>query len=247
MPLLFDQKSKDVLFLNRLAENVCTRWNENSGPEEFGIRLFYSTDAIEKIVEEGENLLTSLQHTMPGPFKRLAALLVLARLNHLFTLATSESVANNVRSVAADKESLWVSRPIYFLIGETMSVLQINGKKAKIHLGEWKGFPSYHSRAEFLQLLAWFCDMPMDSWHGEKRYNLDEIIEKGGECDDFKRVDANFERRQRMILAVSLILEAVHYQGTKLDYTVVGCCDNELLKLDEEPRKLVFFDQYLVK
>ena len=89
-------------------------------------------------------------------------------------------------------------------------------------LEHWHGFPSLHSKAEFILWLQWLCD-----------YNP-EVLK-----DDH----AHLDRRGRMVLSTALILEALCYQTGK-PATICGACDREFLEKCGD-QSLFTFDYWL--
>lgn len=142
----------------------------------------------------------------PGPFKRVAALLVLGRLTSIFSLATPNSKVESLKPVNASMEREWLPKLCFLLLAPAFSSLTVSNAQGATHsLQDWKGFPSFHSKAEFLFWLEWLCDYPLDSLSDDEKVT----------------------RRGRMILGTSLILEAIYYQGAQKS-ALCGACDASL-------------------
>jgi hypothetical protein len=244
MPILMKTEKLDAAMIQLMANNVCSYWNENGGPDLFAIRLFYKNkDNLDPtanvsfpqvLSQEGSVLLEKFFPDPPGAFKRAATLLVMARLRHLFTLATPDSTSANVKRIDPERAYAWAACPCFLLLAEIIKVLRVYNKTANKNFGldNWEGFPSVHSEAEFVHFVNWLCDRPSEELHKPS-------------AQPCKTCDINEERRGRMILATSLILEAVHYQNGSTRDAMVGCCDEALMGLKEEDRKIAFFDALL--
>ena len=225
MPILCENVDNDKLLIESLADEVCRFWNENGGIDH-GVKLFVGKDKIEEVSVAGDAILASFFADPPGPFKRLATLLVLARLDGLFTLAAPSSDNVNLVMVNSLTHRQWLARICYLLIEPTFFSLTVKGEGGKEYpLTEWKDFPSIHSKAEFISWLEWLCDYPHDYFPSPQR-----DVEK-------------MNRRGRMILATSLILEAVYYQN-HASANICGICDKVLLD-DAGGVALLKFDQML--
>ena len=204
MPVFAQDFKSDIEIILSLAEGVCSYWNKNGGPDQFGILAFTSREAAELLSHEADRSMQFFPEE-PGPFKRVAALLVLGRLTPLFALAAPNS-KDAPKPVNAARERDWIPKFCFLLLSPAFSSLSVSNSNCQNHsLADWKGFPSFHSKAEFLLWLEWLCDYPNDSISDDER-----IV-----------------RRGRMILATSLILEAVYYQGPKKS-VLCGVCDSQL-------------------
>lgn len=206
MPIFMPSFEEDQEFILRLARRVCNYWNNNGGVEH-GVRLFVAKQAVDLVSRGGDEVLAAFFADEPGPFKRLAALLVLARLAPLFTLATPDSTREDPQPIPSEIEQEWLPRVCFLLIEPVLSNLAVKDAQGKLtSLSHWDGFPSLHSKAEFLLWLEWMRD-----------YAAEHLI-----------ADENIVRRGRMMLATSLILEAVYYQNPEARKTVCGFCDNNV-------------------
>jgi hypothetical protein len=233
MPIFFNETKRDQEFILRLASHVCDFWNENGGPDH-GVRLFVSKEAVRKVSEDGDQVLAAFFPEEPGPFKRVAALLVLSRLTPLFALASPTSTPSNLEPVPLGLHDEWIARICYLLVEPAFAALRVRGADGRtdLPLSEWAGFPSVHSKAEFLLLLEWLTDYPDGYFVGGV---------SGGSADDER-----LERKGRMVLAFTLILESVYYQGGDVTARnkVCSACDKTLLKTADF--RHLFYDALLM-
>jgi hypothetical protein len=218
MPIFVPSSELDEQIILDISAGICDYWNKFGGTD-FGIRLFVSKDSVRTVSQEGGDILAAHFAEQPGPFKRVAAFLVASRLSSLFTLATVNSTADDLHEIPAQIELEWLPKVCFLLLGPAFSIVHIDGHDKKHTLDDWKGFPSIHTKAEFLFWLRWLCEYRSD-------------------CLPAGEVLA---RRGRMVLATSLILEAVYYQmSTGAVPPLCGLCDVELKKRFPDFRQVVF-------
>jgi len=218
LAVFFKNPDDDVCAILLLARRVCRYWNSNCGTSN-GFRLFVAKEAVERIVRDSNIVMPAFFPDEPGPFKRVASLLVLSRLTPLFTLASVNSTLDKLTDINQAEEQQWLPRVCYLLTQPSFDILKVSNDQIREHaLVDWKDFPSLHSKAEFLLWLEWLCDYPRELLSDEEK-----II-----------------RRGRMILATSLILEAVYYQTKSSVSPLCGACDHNIPDL-----RLVTFDAIL--
>ena len=229
MGVLKNDLGADFDIVLGLASGICQHWNENGG-KNFGFSLFVPKESAKRLSEEGDQVLAYFADE-PGPFKRVATLVVLSRLLPLFTIASVNSTRDNLQKSAMEIASnSWLPRLSFLLIRPALRSLYLKNTDGNLmQLPPWRGFPSLHSKAEFLFLLQWMRDFPNSDYT---------------EQQDAHRL----ERRGRMVLAVALILEAVFYQKTAAE--ICGFCDRALIKalsgkFTEFNLRELLFDAYL--
>ena len=207
MSILFTDPDQDRRTILSLATDVAELWNSSGGPERYGFKVFTSEEAAQIVSDEGGQVLREFFWEEPGAFKRIGTLLVLAQLTPLFALATTSSTKDMPGRVAPGVEREWLPRICYLLVPATLPTLcVVDPNTKKEHpLTEWKGFPSVHSKAEFMLWLEWLRDYRPDKLHSYE----------------------NLVRRGRMALGTALILEAVYYQGANSS-PIIGLCDKAM-------------------
>lgn len=188
----------DVDAVRVLANEVAALWNENGG-KDFSFTLRVGRRNIQKCCDHGTKLLRRFcpAGNEPGPFKRVATLVVLSRLEPFFEITPPKS--------GSDKTQ-WLARISALLIPVALKALRVDvsgGKKVKIweRLDNWKGFPSPHFKADFLAWLSWMDTL---CW-------LDSEFPEAARKEKWLRVKE--DRIARMILVTALILESCYYYG----------------------------------
>ncbi len=224
MPVLFPDFDADTKAIEQLALQVCSYWNANGGGD-CGFNLFAARDAIEKISHDGDKLLSSFFPEEPGPYKRVAALLVLSRLTPLFALAAPNSVPPDLKPILYADEQQWLPRVCYLLVPLAFSLLSIRVDQETRPVPAWNDFPSLHSKTEFLTWLEWLRDYPPEAFAKAQTAEQEHL-----------------DRRGRMVLATALILEAVSYQGGGSG-GICASCDKRLVATGNH--RLLFFDAFL--
>ena len=188
-------KVEDAQAILRFANLVATLWNENGGPD-FGFEIRVGENEVKRCCNEARHVLveSGMFPIPPGPFKRVAALIVCARLFNFFDFVP--------KPVSAQERDAWQARIVALLIPVGLSVLEVNVSKTEgvqrwVKLDKWKGFVSHHYKIEFLAFLQWLeiCDWANQSM-GQNEWRL------------FRT-----KRLARMVLATTLILEANYYAG----------------------------------
>jgi len=221
MPIFMPEFEQDEKLISILAARVSLYWNRWGGTD-YTVRAFVASPSVKIVSREGDEVLAAFFPEEPGPFKRLATLMVLAKLVPLFTLATPNSTKDNLKEVDMETEIEWLPRLCFLLIEPTFQILSLKGPNGKnTPMSHWNGFPSMHSKAEFLQWLEWIRD-----------YSPEHLTQSAR--------DENLVRRGRMILATSLILEAVYYQNEASKGGICGCCDHQLMEDPRMARAIVF-------
>jgi len=223
MPIFMDSFENDEALIQEIAVTTATYWNENGGTD-FGFQVFVPKDNIKEMSHSGDEVLGAFFPEEPGPFKRVATALVMARLIPLFCLASVDSTDDHMKPIPARDEREWQARMAFLLLEPALAAVHMtNGTDEGSMRDHWHGFPSLHSKAEFLFWLEWLCDYPPDIL-------LDEA--------------AGLDRRGRMVLGTSLILEAIYYQdGHKSG--ICGSCDKEFFKSCKTNPALFTFDAQL--
>jgi hypothetical protein len=227
MPVLCRNLHDDVELIYGISLAASEFWNDNGGCDH-GVRLFAVREKAEMVSVQGDRVLAAFFPDPPGPFKRLAALLVTSRLipESLFCFASADSTLGNIKPAPPAIAAEWESNLSYLLIQPAFTALRVYSQDGKPNeLTDWKGFPSIHSKAEFLLWLRWLRDYPA------------EVFSKTPGCDD-----VNMERRGRTVLATALILEAVYYQDKTRLAGICSMCDEVL---EGEDRRHIMFDAYL--
>jgi len=208
MPIFMDTYEEDQRLIEMMAKEVAEFWNKYGGTE-YGFQVFVSKECIVKMSEDGDAVLAAHFHDEPGPFKRIAAALVLARLTPLFGICSVNSTDDRLAKVPIMTLRDWVPRLAFLLIEPALAAVQLVGMPPQASLRDgWHGFPSLHSKAEFLLWLEWLCDYPTELLASEPE---------------------QLARRGRMVLATALILESIYYQDGRPP-AICGCCDKEFAK-----------------
>ena len=215
MPIFFDSDrdlNGDCALIALCADSICAFWNENGGPEKYGVRIFTNEETIREVAIAGDQVLASFFPHPPGPFKRVAALVVLSRLLQLFDICTRDSTLECPKPVTPLLNEEWLPRLCYLLIGPALAHVTVQDSAGKWHEPKsWRGFPSFHTKAEFFLWLEWLCDYPS------------EILPAPNTEPE------TLIRRGRMVLGTSLILEQAYYLSYAPANELCGICDRALL------------------
>jgi len=178
-----------------IAWPIAQIWN-NFGGENHGFKLKVGKTQIKECCRIGDEVLIQSKKfpNCPSPFKRVAALIVAAKLFPFY----EQVPAPPYPAV----QQIWLSRLVALLIPGALSVLAINvSDNEKIpdlkQMDHWNGFASTHYKIEFLKFLQW-----LDSF---------DWVKVQGDREMWKSI--NRERMARMIMGVSLIIEANYYIG----------------------------------
>jgi hypothetical protein len=194
---LFDgDRAKDVEAVLYLANQVAAIWNECGG-QQHGFSVIVGEKELGICCDHAREILVESGKfpNPPGPFKRVAALIVCARLYPFFGL--------DPKPLTVQDRNAWLTRLVALLIPVTLQRLEVNVSKGEkehwIALDKWIGFCSHHHKIEFLAFLEWLetCEwaqahIPDPDW---KVFNM--------------------KRLARMILATTLIIEANYYCGER--------------------------------
>lgn len=195
MGLLDDSSAgKDCEAVFDIAVGVAALWN-NFGGEKHGFKIKIGDAEVKECCRLGNEILTLSKKfpIPPSPFKRVAALVVLSKLYPFFELDPPQEVQI--------QDQIWLSRLSTLLIPGALALLEVNVSEdalaPKWALNRWNGFASPHYKIEFLKFIQWLD-------------NFDWLM-IGGEQD--KWIQTKRERLARMIMSVSLIIEANYYLG----------------------------------
>ena len=190
----------DYLAVRSIANEVARLWNENGG-DSHGFTIEVGRNNIQKCCDHGAELLRRFcpKGKEPGPFKRVATLVVLSRLEPFFQFVPAKSGV---------EKNQWLARISALMIPAGLKGLRVdvsNGAKIKVweKLDHWRGFPSPHYKADFLAWLSWMdtlCWLDTEFREAEQKKKWDKIKQ---------------DRIARMILVTALILEACYYCGEK--------------------------------
>ena len=195
MGLLDDSGAdRDYEVLLDVAWGVAELWNNFGGPQKHHFVLRIGENELRECCRRGDEILIQSRRfpNPPSPFKRVAALVVLARLFPFFELDPATEY---------HQEQIWLSRLSALLIPGAISVLEVNLSEdpanPKWTPGKWNGFASPHYKIEFIKFIQWLD-------------NFDWLV-LGTEGEKWKQTKR--ERLARMVMAVSLIIEANYYIG----------------------------------
>ena len=220
--LLAKQSGKvDYDAATSVTDAVARVWNEKFART--GITLYTSRSAVEHICDLGKDLFASGAFAdMPGPYKRVAAFTVLARLFPVFKpiFAYPES---------PEGAKAWEARFVLLSMASCMEILEAVLDGETVALPPWLGFPSLHYRLEFLTWIRWL--------------DFSDGFGSGtGESAEWRQFQ--HQRLARMVMATSLIIEAAHYAGDDgKPKPVQGRTASCFRDLDEETRLDLFFDK----
>jgi len=230
----------DCAAVAKVAEAVAIAWNEKSS-DALDFTLTYQRRKIESICELARNFSAhGVFPSPPGPFKRVALLLVLGRLYPFFTLVPYAS-DEDAGLESPLKRDAWNCRMMLLTVPAALHGITITLDEAEIELPPFEGFPSPHYKLDLLTWLKW-----MD--HGGK---LSKIVSDKEAWEKFTG-----QRLVRMVLTTSLILEACYYLSTTevklgFEHAVQGkadACLKAALDADEtgEIKLDLNFDRYFL-
>ena len=218
--LVTSDGEKDFKAIERVAKTVAGLWNEYGG-QDHGFQIVYGTDEIEACSTHASSIFKRFFPDPPGPFKRVAALLVFGRLFPFFAF-------NPPRPSPVEREE-WLSRVVALMLPVALRLIRADiashpGATTWKSIDAWKGFPSVHYKIEFLAFLQWLD-------------NFDWVIDAIDKISPPPPVDKRAlieSRLARMILATSLTIEACYYASEGLPAQAsqahlrgkcVGCID----------------------
>lgn len=217
MPLLCDEFDPDVNEIIRICLSVANYWNNYGGPER-GFQLFVVREAAKRMSRRSDMIFASFFADPPGPFKRIAAFLLLALHEDVFYFATPNSTLSSAKMVNFTLQEDWEARIAYLLIDPILAQLWVgDGNGGRKAMSAWGGFPSVHSKEEFLLLLQWFNN------------TKDECFASTHAQDRLAMTDQELRLFGKTVLSVALILEAVYYQSTA-GRVICRVCDKELIE-----------------
>lgn len=193
--LTIGSEKDDLQAIEDIAEDVASLWNEHGG-KEFGFGVAYDLDRIRQCREKAVPILDTYFPNPPGPFKRVAALLVFGRLYPFFYFTNK---------LTQKQHQEWLSRIVALTLPVAIRTQKVNLSNHPdaprwVPLDSWRGFPSVHYKLEFLGFIGW-----LDGF----QWLLARIP-----ATDQKMVIDN--RLARMTLALSLIIEGCYYFGTEV-------------------------------
>jgi len=207
--LVTSDGKEDFDAIARVAGTVATVWNDYGGKADYGFTVEFGTDQIEECSKKASAIFKEFFPNPPGPFKRVAALLVFGRLYPFFGFKPA-------RASAIENEE-WLARIVTLMLPVALRLLRADistHPKAQTwkSINAWKGFPSVHYRIEFLAFLQWLDNFqwaanclegmpPATIEEVKHRFNLDKMTSS---------------RLARMILAASLIIEGCYYASEGL-------------------------------
>lgn len=210
MGLLVTSDGKDDFeAIGRVAGTVANVWNEYGGKSDFGFSVEFGTEQIEECSKKASTIFKEFFPNPPGPFKRVAALLVFGRLYPFFGFKPA-------RASEIENEE-WLSRIVVMMLPVALRLLRADistHPKAQSwkSINAWKGFPSVHYKIEFLAFMQWLDNFQWlpDSLEGLPPAVIEEVKRR------LKLEKMTSNRLARMILATSLIIEACYYASEGL-------------------------------
>jgi hypothetical protein len=166
----------------------------------------------------------------PGPFKRVAAFLVLGCLTPFLGFEPNRRPPSKREAFPATdyERRVWRVRFLLQTLAHLFSRLQVKVNDHWEHV-EWQGFASRHYELEFMNWLKW-----LDS--------LKELEEPVGKITDWQQFQK--KRIARMVMATALALEASCYAayGQPNQHPLLGQTGKCLEKLSEEQVEDLYFD-----
>ena len=192
--LVDDDINKDVDAVASIARRIAFNWNTYGGYHH-GFTIKWGEAQIKQCCERASEIFQGTCFPLtPGPFKRVAALIVLGRLNPFIAFDPELKITTD--------DNRWLSRIMALFIPVTLSRLTLNiaphiGPPRWVHLDKFHGFPSAHTKVDFLNWLTW-----LDSMNWSKN---------GADAMKVEFTDFPNQRLARMILSTSLILEGYYY------------------------------------
>jgi hypothetical protein len=178
-----------------VAWSISQLWN-NFGGEQHGFKIKVGKAQIKECCRIGDDLLIQSKKfpNPPSPFKRVAALIVTAKLFPFYQQEPSP--------LSPAIKQIWLSRIVALLIPGALSVLEVNVSNDEKYpkmktLDNWNGFASPHYKIEFLKWVQWLDGFDWLNVQGDREM-WDQL---------------NKDRMARMIMATSLIIEANYYIG----------------------------------
>lgn len=189
----------------------------------YGFRGVVSVPSLEECLKKGAALFDEEPHyfsSPPGPFKRVAAFLV---LSCLYPFIGFEPRFSAHRRLAMPKNNhdrrIWHVRFAVFMLPTLFYRLKVKIDEEWQRL-QWPGFPSQHYQLEFMNMLKW-----LDGFD-----HLQHCISPHEEWDSFCK-----KRLARMVMATSLALEASYYANTNKEEAVLcGKINGCMSHLNEE-------------
>jgi len=182
-----------------VTQRVARQWNEYGG-KDHGFSLIVSKERLRASCDKAHQILSPPRFPVPpGPFKRVAALLILGRLYPFFGLRP--------RPLSDEVHDQWLARVLAMLIPATLISLEVNlsthGDTTRwVRLDHWSGFPSPHFKLEFITFVQWLDSYDWPSHVRNGTHELDTLA--------------------RIILSTALIIEGCYYVAETKAKTTSG-------------------------
>ena len=219
--------ARSLEVFKRTFESVCANFNDKQS-KNWGFTVLVGSASIEKCHLFFEDILKDNPSIpeAPGPFKVAAAFLVSSMFLVEFGYIPNQGGS---QPTSADK-NFWKTRLLFKSISVLLSQLKLSytGKRLE---KKWD-VPSIHYRLDFLNFIRW-CDFPSDGPINPPPPSKPTV---------------DLVRANRLILALTLIIEACYYlSGNSLNCDVMGQTAIHTGNMDEPMHTDLFFDSVTPK
>lgn len=199
----------------------------------YGFKLWLSLESLEACCIQGATLFDEAPHyfaSPPGPFKRVAAFLVLGCVHPFLGFEQNGRPPSRRNALPNNdyEERVWRVRFLLQILPRLFARLRVrvNGQWVKV---DWKGFPTPHFELEFMNWLKWLDPLK----------ELEETVSKVTDWPQFQK-----KRLARMVMATALSLEASCYasQAGGCQHPLMGQTNGCFAKLSDEQVEDLYFD-----
>lgn len=218
----------DITLTEQVFLTICRNW-ERHCLAHFGFGVFVVPSHFDKFYSAGTSILQNNFPIPPGPFKRVATLLVMSQMHRLFHFSPE---------LTHDATERWHAKMTALLIPVTLAKLRVNltpeaSTPTWRRLESWAGYPSDHFKLELLQFLE-----RIETHHWWDR-TLHENGQTGAHAD--RIID---EETTRLINALTLIIEGCYYWNEQAQGAVNlrGNCKDFFDGSDAEFVKEFYYD-----
>jgi hypothetical protein len=224
----------DYGIVEQLVETICRKWDQHCSAH-YGFKVFVSPSAFKKFYEAGIRILEENFPLPPGPFKRVASLIVISQMYPFFHFEPELTLEASHR---------WRAKMTALLMPVGLAKLRVNLTPDEANptwqrLDAWYGFPSDHFKMEFLQFLE-----RIDTCHWWEK----TTIEGGLQEQISERIIT--EETVRLINSTALMLEACYYWNEEWNHFALrlrGKCNDFFDGSDPDVPNEFYYDYEIYK
>lgn len=213
---------------------ICKMWEQHCSSH-YGFKVNVSPSAFARLYTASTELLQKHFPVPPGPFKRVATLVVMSQMHPIFHFEPE---------LPHDASQRWHAKMTALLIPVGLAKLRVNLTPEEPdptwqRLDAWCGFPSEHFKLEFLQFLE-----RVETYHWWEK----TMIEGKMEENIANRLIT--DEVVRLINAMTLILEGCYYWNEEWSIQALrlrGKCNDFFDGSDTDFEREFYYDHELFK